>query len=76
MGAGCSTPANCGVQGAGHIKVNLHRPLEGTVKTVTIKREAGRWFACFSVEREAQPLPASDRATGIGRWAEQLCGSC
>src|SRR5664279_2566609 len=53
------------IQGAGHIKVNLHRPLEGTVKTVTVKREAGRWFACFSVERAGQPLPASDRATGI-----------
>jgi putative transposase len=53
------------IQGAGHIKVKLHRPLEGTVKTLTIKREAGRWLACFSVEREATPLPASDRATGI-----------
>ena len=53
------------IQGAGHIKVNLHRPLEGVVKTVTIKREAGRWFACFSVERGGQPLPTSDRATGI-----------
>jgi putative transposase len=53
------------IQGAGHIKVNLHRPLEGVVKTVTIKREAGRWFACFSVESGGQPLPASDRATGI-----------
>jgi len=53
------------IQGAGHLKVNLHRPLEGTIKTVTIKREAGRWFACFSVEREAVALPASDLATGI-----------
>lgn len=53
------------IQGAGHIKINLHRPMEGTVKTVTIKREAGRWFAIFSVERDASPLPASDHATGI-----------
>ena len=53
------------MQGAGHIKVKLHRPVEGEVKTVTIKREAGRWFAIFSVEREAAPLPASDCATGI-----------
>ena len=31
------------IQGAGHIKVKLHRPLEGEVKTVTIsaKRAAG-----------------------------------
>ena len=48
-----------------HIKVKLHRPVEGEIKTVTIKREAGRWFVCFSVERETQPLPVSNRATGI-----------
>ena len=53
------------VQGAGHIKINLHRPLEGAVKTVTIKREAGRWFACFSVERVASPLPATGGDIGI-----------
>ncbi len=53
------------VQGAGHIKVKLHRPLEGEVRTVTIKREAGRWFAIFSVKLEPILLPASDRATGI-----------
>jgi putative transposase len=53
------------IQGAGHIKVKLHRPLEGAVKTVTLKREAGRWFACFSVEREAAPLPPSNLTTGI-----------
>lgn len=53
------------VQGAGHIKVKLHRPVEGEIKTVTIKRDAGRWFVCFSVECEPLPLPASNRATGI-----------
>lgn len=53
------------IQGAGHIKVKLHRPVEGTIKTVTIKREAGRWFACISVECEGTPLETSDRATGI-----------
>jgi putative transposase len=53
------------LQGAGHIKVNLHRPLRGTIKTLTIKREADRWFACFSVECETRPMPPSDRATGV-----------
>lgn len=53
------------IQGAGHIKINLHRPLDGKVKTLTIKREAGRWFACFSVEREVAPLPASAAEIGI-----------
>jgi putative transposase len=53
------------IQGAGHVKIKLHRPVEGTIKTVTIKRSAGRWFACFSVEREAKPLPPSAAETGI-----------
>lgn len=53
------------MQGAGHIKVKLHRPVEGAIKTVTIKREAGRWYAVFSVECEASPLPSTDRAIGI-----------
>jgi putative transposase len=53
------------VQGAGHIKVKLHRPVAGTIKTVTIKREAGRWFVCFSVESSAAPLAPRNEAVGI-----------
>ena len=53
------------IQGAGEIKVKLHRAVEGEIKTVTVKREADRWFVVFSVECKASPLPASDRATGI-----------
>lgn len=53
------------IQGTGHIKVRLHRPVEGEIKTVTIKREGGRWFVIFSVERDAAPLPPSDEAIGI-----------
>jgi len=53
------------IQGAGHVKIKLHRPVQGTIKTVIIRREAGRWFACFSAECNPVPLPANDRATGI-----------
>jgi putative transposase len=53
------------IQGAGQIKVKLHRAIEGTIKTVTVKREADRWIVVFSVECEVSPLPASDRVTGI-----------
>jgi putative transposase len=52
-------------QGVGHIKVKLHRPVEGTIKTVTVKRELKRWYVCFSVERAAKPLPPSSEAVGI-----------
>jgi putative transposase len=53
------------VQGAGHLKIKLHRLIEGRIRTLAIKREAGCWFACFSVERETKPLPMSDAAIGI-----------
>jgi putative transposase len=47
------------LQAVGAVKVKLHRPVDGTVKTVTVKREAGRWYGCFSVECAAnRGLPA------------------
>ena len=50
----------------GDVKIKLHRPIEGKIKTLTITRSAtGKWYACFSVETQAQPLPANDRAVGI-----------
>ena len=32
------------IQGAGRIKVKLHRPVEGAIKTVTIKRDVDHWL--------------------------------
>jgi putative transposase len=36
------------VQGVGSIKVKMHRPLAGEIKTLTLKHEVGKWYACFS----------------------------
>lgn len=42
----------------GNIKINLHRPIEGKIKRLTVRRAAtGKWYACFSVEIEDQPKP-------------------
>lgn len=50
----------------GSIKIRLHRPLDGTIKTCTIKYEAGQWYAVFSCECETpQPLPPSSEEVGI-----------
>jgi putative transposase len=38
------------LQGIGELKVKLHRPVAGTIKTITVKREARSWYVCFSVE--------------------------
>lgn len=53
------------LQGVGLVKVKLHRPVEGVIKTVTVKREAGRWYACFSVECEAKLLPECVGSVGV-----------
>jgi putative transposase len=54
------------VQGIGSVKVKLHRPVEGVIKTVTVKREGGKWYVAFSVVCQAPaPLPSSNAATGI-----------
>jgi putative transposase len=38
------------VQHVGMIRIKMHRPIEGEIKTVTLKRVAGRWFALFSCD--------------------------
>ena len=50
----------------GDVRIKLHRPVEGKIKTLTITRSAtGKWYACFSVEIDSQPLPANARAVGV-----------
>jgi len=48
-----------------NLKIKLHRSIQGTVKTCTIKRQAERWYACFSVEYEPVAKAVSDKAVGI-----------
>jgi putative transposase len=53
----------------GSIEIKLHRPLEGTPKTCTIKYEAGQWYAVFScevAEVEPRPLVASEVGIDLG----------
>lgn len=50
----------------GAVQVVLHRPIEGTPKTVTLTRSrTGKWYACFSCETEAHPLPLTEHITGV-----------
>jgi putative transposase len=57
----------------GRIAVRWSRPLEGTPKTVTIRREADGWYACFSCDGvPIQPLPATGQETGIDLGLESF----
>jgi len=50
----------------GAVKVVLHCPVEGSIKTLTIRRSAtGKWYACFSVEYDPSPLPQKETTVGI-----------
>ena len=49
----------------GSIKVKLHREVQGSIKTCTIKREGEHWFVVFACEVEQEPLEANDEAVGI-----------
>ena len=49
----------------GNLKVRLHRPLVGQVKTCTIKRDVNHWYVTFSCEVEEEPLPPCAEAVGL-----------
>ena len=51
----------------GDVKIKLHRPIEGKIKRLTVRRSAtGKWFACFSVEIEDTPLPPWKDGSVVG----------
>ncbi len=66
-GDGCrlSDAGKLYLQGIGHLKVKWHRPVDGTIKTVTVKREAGKWYVCLSVEYATPPLSETEAAIGL-----------
>ncbi len=49
----------------GDIKVRVHRPLMGQVKTCTIKRDVDHWYVIFSCDVEEDTLPPCEEAVGI-----------
>jgi len=52
----------------GHLKIKLHREIEGNIKTLTIRRtKTDKWYACFSVEikKELPQKKVIQKAIGI-----------
>jgi putative transposase len=60
--------------GIGDLKVRWSRPIEGTIKTVTIRRDADQWYVCFSCRIERlDVLPAPSKpAVGIDMGLEHF----
>jgi putative transposase len=54
------------LQGIGQVKVHAHRLVEGTVKTISVKREGRRWYLVLSCDNvPTRPLPATGRQVGV-----------
>ena len=50
----------------GRFKLRLSRPIEGDIKTITICRECGKWYVCFSCGNVPEKkLPELDNLAGI-----------
>lgn len=46
----------------GSVRITLHRPIEGKIKTVTIKRDGAHWYVAFSCEIEQDDQPVAVRS--------------
>lgn len=54
------------LQGVGHVRVHQHRPVDGRVKTISVKREGTRWFVVLSCDNVPdRALRATGRQVGI-----------
>ena len=49
----------------GSVKIKLHRPIGGSIKTCSIVRKNDKYYACFSCEVEVQTLPKTGSVVGI-----------
>jgi putative transposase len=54
--------------GIGQVKVKWHRPLPASavVRTVTVRRVAERWYACFSLRMSGSPQAAAAGRPAVG----------
>ncbi len=50
----------------GHLKLKWSRPIDGTIKTVTIKRDAEQWYVTFSCEVEIPDAPPAHDKPAVG----------
>ena len=54
------------LQGIGHVKVTVHREVQGRLKTIAVKREGRRWYLVLSCDDvPVQRLEPTGKAVGI-----------
>lgn len=54
------------LQGVGHVRAHQHRPVQGRVKTISVKREGNRWYVILACDEvPAEELPPTGAIVGI-----------
>ncbi len=48
------------ISGIGRMQIELHRPIEGKIKTLTIKKKAGGYYAIFTIKEEIEAPKVED----------------
>jgi len=62
------------IKNIGKFKIKLSRPIEGTIKTITISRNSSnKWFVCFSCDKvPLKPLPKTNKEIGVDMGCESF----
>ncbi len=65
---------NLAIPKVGTFKIILHRPIEGNIKTITIRKNStGKWFVCFSCDNiSTKPLLKTGKQIGIDMGCESF----
>ena len=59
----------------GELRTKVHRPLEGSAKSCTLKREGDQWFVSVLCEIEtADPAPKTEPTVALDRGVNNLIG--
>jgi putative transposase len=54
------------LMGIGNVRVHQHRAVKGRIKTVTVKRELGRWYVVLSCDDvPAEPMELTGAVVGV-----------
>ncbi|MBE8539423.1 RNA-guided endonuclease TnpB family protein [Geoglobus acetivorans] len=58
----------------GEIPIKLHRPIEGRIKGVIVKKtKTEKWFAIVQTEVESKSLPKTGRVVGLDMGVNHFC---
>ncbi|SMO90210.1 RNA-guided endonuclease InsQ/TnpB family protein [Melghirimyces algeriensis] len=56
----------------GEVRIRLHRQIAGTIKTCSIVKKNGRYYACLAVEQALKPLPKTGKEVGVDLGIKHL----